>query len=151
VLYFEDMKAGMVHEFAGPRVTREEIIRFAREFDPQLFHLDDEAARRSPYGGLIASGWHTAALVHRLVIEGFVKDCASLGSPGVDELRWLKPVRPGDAIHVRSEITETIPSQSKPDRGVIKMIYTVTNQKGEVVMTMKGAGMIGRRPAAGAP
>ncbi len=148
MLYFEDFKAGMVHELGGRVVTREEIVAFAREFDPQPFHLDEEAARRTPFGGLIASGWHTAAIAQRLVVESFVNKSASLGSPGVDELRWLKPVRPGDELRVRFEVTETIPSRSKPDRGTIKVLYTVSNQKGEVVMTMKGAGLIGRRSSA---
>lgn len=147
MLYFDDFKAGMVQNLGGRKVTREEIVAFAREFDPQPFHLDDEAAQRTPFGGLIASGWHTAALVQRIVVDGFVNASASLGSPGVDELRWLKPVRPGDELAVRFEVTETTPSRSKPDRGTIKVAYTVTNQKGEVVMTMKAAGMIARRPA----
>ncbi len=147
MLYFEDFKAGTVHELGGRKVTREEIIAFAREFDPQPFHLDEEAGRRTPFGGIIASGWHTAAIVQRLVVDGFVNSSASLGSPGVDELRWLKPVRPGDELKVRFEVTETIPSKSKADRGTIKVSYTVENQKGEVVLTMKAAGLIGRRPS----
>ena len=113
MLYFNDFKAGMVEELGGRKVTREEIVAFAREFDPQPFHLDDEAARRTPFGGLIASGWHTAAIVQRLVVDGFVNASASLGSPGVDELRWLKPVRPGDELAVRFEVTETIPSKKQ--------------------------------------
>lgn len=137
----------MLHELGGRRITREEIVAFARDFDPQPFHLDDEAARRTPFGGLIASGWHTAAIVQRLVVDGFVNKSASLGSPGVDEIRWLKPVRPGDELKVRFEVTETIPSRSKPDRGTIKVSYSVENQKGEVVMTMRAAGLIGKRPA----
>jgi acyl dehydratase len=146
VRYFEDFQAGIVHELGGRRVTRDEIVAFAREFDPQPFHLDEEAARKTPFGGLIASGWHTAAIVQRLVVDGFVNGSASLGSPGVDELRWLKPVRPGDELRVTFEVTEAIPSRSKPDRGTIKVSYSVSNQKGEVVMTMKAAGLIGRRP-----
>jgi acyl dehydratase len=147
VNYFEDFKAGMVHELGGRVVTLDEIVRFAREFDPQPFHLDEAAAKRTPYGGIIASGWHTAAIVQRLVVDAFVNSSASLGSPGVDELRWLKPVRPGDSLRVKSEITDTIPSKTKTDRGTIKVIYTVMNQKDEVVLTMKAAGLIGRRPA----
>ena len=145
--YFEDFKAGMVHELGGRVVTLDEIVRFAREFDPQPFHLDEAAAKRTPFGGIIASGWHTAAIVQRLVVDAFVNTSASLGSPGVDELRWLKPVRPGDTLRVRSEVTEMIPSRTKTDRGTIKVTYTVTNQKDDVVMTMKAAGLIGRRPA----
>ena len=107
-------------------------------------HLDPNAASFTIYGGLIASGWHTASMFMRLLVDGLVKDSASLGSPGIDELRWLKPVRPGDVLSGRSTVVEVVPSRSKPDRGHVKMRYEVTNQKGETVMTMVGRGMFGR-------
>lgn len=146
---FDDFQIGDAFE-AGPYVvSREEIIDFARRFDPQPFHLDDEAGRATHFGGLVASGWHTAAIGHRLMTEHVLNDTVSLGSPGVDELRWLRPVRPGDALTLRIEITELIPSRSKPDRGVAKMRGELRNQHGEVVMSQIGMGMFGRRPAGG--
>jgi acyl dehydratase len=143
--YFEDLVVGSVHEYGGRTISREEIVAFAREFDPQPFHVDEEAAGRSVYGGLIASGWHTVALCMRMLVDGFVNESASLGSPGADEIRWLKPVRPGDTIHVRVECIEATPSRSKPDRGRGRFRYEVRNQHGEVVMTMVGMGLLKRR------
>jgi acyl dehydratase len=135
-LAFEDLKDGEVRRF-GPRVlTREEILAFAREWDPQPFHIDEAAAARSPFGGLIASGWQTAALVMRLVVDGMLADSTSMGSPGLDELKWLKPVRPGDALSVEVTLDEVTPSRSKPDRGSVRVTYRCTNQRGETVMTM---------------
>ncbi|MBJ6764781.1 MaoC family dehydratase [Myxococcaceae bacterium JPH2] len=146
--YFEDFEVGEVSECGPHVVTREEILAFAKQFDPQPFHVDDEAARQSIFGGIIASGWHTAAICHRLVVEGLLGKAASMGSPGVDELRWLKPVRPGDALSVRVELLEAIPSRSKPDRGSFKFRFTVSNQKGEVVMTEIANALFARRPPA---
>jgi acyl dehydratase len=146
VLYFEDFPAGDVRESAPRRLTREEIIAFASQFDPQPFHTDDEAARRSVFGGLLASGWHTTAILMRLMWETFLKDAASLGSPGVDEVRWLKPVRPGDTLRARFTVVEAVPSRSKPDRGVVRSFTEVLNQHGEIVMTVRGLGIFGRRP-----
>ena len=144
--YFEDFEPGQVSE-AGPYVvSREEIIDFARRFDPQPFHLDEEAGRAMHFGGLVASGWHTAALSHKLLVEGMLKDAASLGSPGVDELRWLKPVRPGDALTLRMEVLELLPSRSKPDRGSIRCLFSLRNQHGDTVMSQRGIGMFARRP-----
>jgi len=145
-MFFEDFRPGETTETGSVTVTREEIVAFARQFDPQPFHVDEEAARRSPYGGLIASGWHTASLCMRLIVALLGSDSGSLGSPGVDELRWLKPVRPGDELTVRVEVLETVPSRSKPDRGLIKLRYTMRNQNGEDVMTMIALGMVLRRP-----
>jgi len=113
----------------------------------QPFHLDDEAARTSIYGGLIASGWLTVAVMMRLLWDALLKDAVSLGSPGSDELRWLKPVRPGDTLRARFTIVEAIPSRSKPDRGVLKTFTEMVNQHDEVVLTMRGLGMFGRRPS----
>jgi acyl dehydratase len=144
VLYFEDMEKGRRLSLGSRTLTRDEIVRFAREFDPQHFHLEDDG---SPYGGIIASGWHTCAIVQRLAVDGFVRDIASQGSPGIDSIRWLKPVRPGDRLDVSVEITDAVPSRSRPDRGTITVRYTVTNQRGETVLVFEGAGLIGRRPA----
>jgi acyl dehydratase len=144
--YFEDFQPGEVSE-AGPYVvSREEIIAFAKQFDPQPFHLSDEGGRESIFGGLIASGWHTASICHRLIVEGLLGKTASLGSPGLDELRWLKPVRPGDALSVRTEVVSLTPSRSKPDRGAIKFRFEVRNQHGEVVMSEMANALFARRP-----
>jgi acyl dehydratase len=128
-------------------VTRDEIVAFAREFDPQPFHIDEAAAAHTIYKGLIASGWHTIAIYMRLMWDSYLKDTMSLGSPGVDEVRWLKPVRPGDTLRARFTVLEAAPSRSKPDRGIVRSLSEVFNQHGEVVMTLRGLGMFGRRPA----
>jgi acyl dehydratase len=146
--YFDDFQPGEVHESGPYVVSREEILAFARQFDPQPFHLDEEAGRRSIFGGIIASGWHTASICHRMLVEGMLKDTASMGSPGVDELRWLKPVRPGDALTLRVEVLSTTPSRSKPDRGSLRCRFEVRNQQGEVVMTELATALFGRRPSA---
>ena len=143
--FFEDFRPGDLTDTGSVTVTKEEIIAFARQFDPQPFHIDEEAARRSPFGGLIASGWHTASLCMRLVVALLGPDSGSLGSPGVDELRWLKPVRLGDELSVRAEVLEANPSRSKPDRGLVKFRYTMRNQNGEEVMTMIALGLVLRR------
>lgn len=147
--FFEDFRPGDVTNTGSVTVTREEIVAFARQFDPQPFHVDEDAARRSPFGGLIASGWHTASLCMRLVVALLGPDSGSLGSPGVDELRWLKPVRPGDELSVSAEVLEAIPSRSKPDRGLVKFRYTMRNQNGEEVMTMIALGLVLRRAEGG--
>ncbi len=140
--YFEDYVAGDVHEFGCIEVQEEEIVSFARRFDPQPFHTDLEAAKQSVYHGLIASGWHTASLTMRLLVDHYVSHVASLGSPGVDELRWLKPVRPGDILSIRVLVLETTRSRSKPDQGTVRSFVEVMNQSREIVMTMRGAGMM---------
>ena len=115
--FLEDFHVGDTDDFGGETITKDEIVSFARSFDPQPFHIDEEAARRSPFGGLIASGWHTTALVMRMIVGHFFgEESGSLGSPGMDEIRWLKPVRPGDTLHVRVEVLEVKESRSKPDR-----------------------------------
>lgn len=143
--YFEDFQIGQVHEAGPHKVTREEMLAFAHQYDPQSFHLDDEAGRRTIYGGIIASGWLTAAISHRLLVECVLKDVAGLGSPGVDELRWLRPVRPDDALSLRVEVVELIPSRSKRDRGAIRYRMELRNQQGEVVMTLSAISMFSRR------
>jgi len=145
--YFEDFKPGDVIELGSRTISKERILAFAREFDPQPFHTDEEAATRSIYGGLLASGWHTGSLLMRILYDGLLKDTASLGSPGIDELRWLEPVRPGDTLTARMTIVEAIPSRSKPDRGLIRSLMEMRNQYGRVVLTFRGLSLLGRRPA----
>ena len=148
--YFEDFKVGEVIEGGTRMVTRDEIVAFAREFDPQPFHTDEAAARQTMYGGLIASGWHSGSLMMRLFYDSLFRDSASMGSPGIDELRWLKPVRPGDTLRLRTTVLEVIESRSKPDRGLVRTFCELLNQDGEVVMTLKPVNFVRRRPAAGA-
>ena len=142
--YFDDFQPGEVLELGSYKVPREEIIAFARQFDPQPFHLDDEAGRRI-FGSIIASGWHTASICHRLLVESLLSKSVSLGSPGLDELRWLLPVRPDDVLSARVEVLSLTPSRSKPDRGAIKFRLEVRNQKGEVVMTELATALFSRR------
>jgi len=144
--WFEDFAVGQVYEFGDVAVEAAEVLAFASRFDPQSFHVDAEAARQSPYGGLIASGWHTAALMMRMMVDDFIPRESSLGSPGVDELRWLQPVRPGDRLRVRLEVTAVRGSRSRPDRGVISQRVDVLNQRHEVVMRCLGMGMYRREP-----
>jgi acyl dehydratase len=144
--YYEDFAVGDVIELGSRTIGKEQILAFAREFDPQYFHTDEDAAKRSIYGGLVASGWHTGSLAMRLLYEGFVQHIVSMGSPGVDELHWLKPVRPGDTLSGRYTVLETVPSRSKPDRGIVRGLTELRNQHGEVVLTVKGMSLIGRRP-----
>jgi len=148
--YFEDYVPGSVHEFGSIAVEEAEMINFARRFDPQPFHIDPEAAKQSIFGRLIASGWHTASLAMRLLVDHYISHVASLGSPGVDELRWLKPVRPGDTLSVRITLLEAQRSRSKPDQGFIRGSTEVLNQHGEVVMTMKSGGFVRCRETDGA-
>jgi acyl dehydratase len=134
--YFEDYQPGSVYEFGTISVSQDEIIQFARQFDPQYFHTDPERAASGPFGGLIASGWHTASLMMRLYADHYLSTVASLGSPGVDELRWLRPVRPGDRLSMRATIVEAKRSRSKPDRGMIRTLVEVLNQDGQAVMSV---------------
>src|SRR5271169_4225865 len=143
--YFEDYVEGDVHQFGPITVEQDEVIAFAKRFDPQMMHTDPEAAKHTPFGGLIASGWHTAGLMMRLYVEHYLTHVASLASPGLDELRWLKPVRPGDRLSVRVTVLKATPSKSKPDRGVVTSFIEVFDQADEVVMTLKAVNMIARR------
>jgi acyl dehydratase len=142
---FEDYHPGAVFEYGDVRVTEAEIIEFARRYDPQDMHVDPEAAARGRFGGLVASGWHTAAMTMRLVAENFLPKAASLASPGIDELRWLKPVRPGDVLRIRVTVVEATPSRSRSDRGMVRSLVETLNQDGDVVMTMKPMNIIRRR------
>jgi len=146
--WFEDYEAGEVIEFGEYRVSEEEIIDFAKRYDPQSFHIDPEAAKESAYGGLIASGWHTGSIMMRMLVDGFVSEVASMGSPGLDELRWLAPVRPGDTLRCRIRILETRRSASKPDRGLVRLEQEALNQRDEVVSRWVGWNIYRARPQA---
>lgn len=145
--WWEDFPAGSVREFGAKPVTRDAVIAFAAEFDPQPFHLDDEAAEASLFGRLSASGWHTCAMTMRMICDDHLLDAASLGSPGIDSLRWTKPVYPGDTLSVRLEVLEARPMGSRPEVGLLRQRWQVLNQHRDVVMTMEGWGMIRRRPS----
>ena len=144
--YFEDFPEGLEVDLGQVSLTEDEIVAFARQFDPQPMHTDAVAARASIYGGLIASGWHTAALYMGMFVRGVLLDSASLGSPGVEELRWLAPVRPGDELRGRSTIADARASSTNPRRGTVFTTHEVVNQDGTVVMTMKARGFFARRP-----
>jgi acyl dehydratase len=147
-LYWEDFEVGQVREFGRYDVTREAVIAFAREFDPQPFHLDDEAAGRSLFGRLSASGWHTCAMAMRIMCDGYLSDAASLGSPGVEKLRWERPVHPGDTLHLRMTVLETRPLASRPTVGLVRSHWNLLNQNDVTVLSMEGYGFFGRRSAA---
>jgi acyl dehydratase len=149
--WFEDYQPGLVLEFGSIRVDEAELIEFARRYDPQPFHIDADAAAKGAFGGLIASGWHTGSLMMRLLVEHYLSPVASLGSPGLDELRWLAPVRPGDTLSARVTILETRRSQSKPDRGLVRAQMEVLNQRREVVMSMKALNFTLCRPGSAPP
>ncbi len=140
--YFEDYSAGSVHEFDPVTVEQKEMVAFAKRFDPQPFHIDPVKAKKSIFGGLIASGWYTASVTMRILVDNYVSKVASLGSPGVDTLRWLKPVRPGDSLSIRVTVVETKRSRSKPDRGFVRTSVEVFNQEGVLVMTWKSGGFV---------
>jgi len=132
--WFGDYVPGTTSEFGPVRVDEAEVVDFARRFDPQPFHVDAEAAAASPFGGLIASGWHTCALMMRLLADEYLSPVSSLGSPGVDALRWLRPVRPGDELTLRTTVEDTRPSRSRPDRGVLTTRIEMVDQDGHVVL-----------------
>ena len=145
--WFEDYPAGAVFTAGEIRVGAAEIVEFARKYDPQAMHTDPAAAAAGPFGGLIASGWQTGALMMRMFADNFLSPASSIASPGLDELRWLKPVRPGDVLSLRVTILEARPSRSKPDQGVLRSLVEVLNQHGETVMSLKPISLIRRRPA----
>lgn len=147
--YFEDFHPGQEIDLGERRVSEEQIVAFAREYDPQPFHVDREAAGASIYGGVIASGWHTCSLMMRMVVDGLMASSSSMGSPGLDGVRWLRPLRAGDTIRVRYLTTQVKASNSKPDRGVVWSKWTATNQHGEEICTIEGMGMFGRRSGGG--
>jgi acyl dehydratase len=139
--YFEDYREGEQFEFGHYDVTEEEIIDFATKYDPQPFHIDKTAAAKTVFGGLIGSGWMTAAIGMKMLVDHFISAKSSMGSPGVDEMRFVKPVRPGDRLSLRVTILSTKKSQSKPDRGVLQFYEEIVNQDREVVLSLKGWGM----------
>ncbi|HEX4329372.1 MAG TPA: MaoC family dehydratase [Burkholderiales bacterium] len=144
--YWEDLVPGEAVGIGSYTVGADEIITFAKQFDPQPFHVDPEAAKGSIFGGLIASGWHTCGIAMRLMCDAYLNETASLGSPGLEEIRWLKPVRPGDTLRGTRTIEESRPT-SKPDRGLVLTRWDMYNQKDEHVLMMRGYGLFGRRPA----
>lgn len=146
--YWEDFPVGNVREFGAMPVTREATLAFAAQFDPQPFHLDDAAAEASLFGKLSASGWHTCAMAMRMMCDDYLLESSSLGSPGIDNLRWTKPVFPGDTLSVRLTVLETRPMASRPKVGLVSSKWEVLNQNRDVVLTMQGWGMFGRREAA---
>jgi acyl dehydratase len=146
--YLEDFAPGQVYRTAALRVTPEDIKRFAGEFDPQPFHLDDAAAAKSFFGGLAASGWHTAALTMKLLVTGELQPAGGIIGAGFEEFRWPRPVRPGDELHVESEILEVRPSKSRPTQGLIKVRTTTLNQDGEPVQVFVGSLVVPRRAPA---
>lgn len=143
--YFEDYVVGVKQEVGSVTISEAEIIEFANKYDPQDFHTDPEKAAKGPFGGLIASGWHTIAVVMRLLVDRYLDNASSLGSPGIDELRWLAPVRPADVLTVQAEVFDARRSNSKPDRGLIHTHVEVRNQDGVMVMTMKAINLVIRR------
>ncbi len=146
--YWEDFPVGNLREFGAMHVSREAILAFARQFDPQPFHLDDVAAEASLFGQLSASGWHTCAMSMRMMCDEYLLESSSLGSPGIDSLRWVKPVLAGDTLSVRMTVLEARPMKSRPAVGLILSKWEVLNQERELVLTMQGWGMFGRRTPA---
>ena len=145
--YWEDYTVGTKYPLGSTSFTEGEIVAFATQFDPQGFHVDRETAKESLFGGIIASGWHVASKLMRLFVDNYIDKRTALGSPGLDELRWLQPVRPGDTLTAWVECAAKIPSRSKPQLGIIHEHWSATNQKGELVMTAKGINMVRRKPA----
>lgn len=143
--YFEDFSTDWTAEYGPRRITREEIIGFAAQYDPQPMHLDEEAARHTMLGGLGASGWHSCCIMMKMIADGLLLDTASMGAPGIEEVKWLKPVRPDDSLTVRGSVLWTRASQSRPDRGFVNFLWEVSNARGERVMTLVCPQMILRR------
>ncbi|HUD87361.1 MAG TPA: MaoC family dehydratase [Xanthobacteraceae bacterium] len=147
--YLEDYAVGQTYSSGRVRVEKDQIVAFAKQFDPQPYHLDDDAALKSPFKGLAASGWHTAAMTMRLMVDGEFQPAGGILGVGFDQLSWPRPVRPGDELHVKSEVLEVRPSKSRPDRGMIRVQNTTLNQNGEVVQMFTGNLLVPRRsPAA---
>jgi acyl dehydratase len=147
MMWWEDFEVGERAEMGRHTFIEEEILEFGRRYDPQPFHADPAAAQQTFFGGLVASGWHTCAIGMRLMVESYLKRSNSLGSPGVDSVRWLKPVRPGDTLSYSRLVLETRASATRPGVGLVKQRWEAVNQAGELVLTMEGWGMFGRKPA----
>ncbi|WP_417458152.1 MaoC family dehydratase [Kordiimonas sp.] len=145
-IFYEDLVVGQKEAFGAYEVTKEEVIDFASKYDPQPFHLDEDFAKQSVFGALCASGWHTSAMMMRMMVDHMMETgFAGLGSPGIDGIEWKKPVFPGDVLSLESEVTDKRESQSRPNLGLAKSTYHVKNQKGEVVMIMRGNVMVAKR------
>ena len=149
--YFEDFQTGQVFEYGAYRVTRDEVIAFANEFDPQPQHRDEESAAKTMLGKLCASGWHTTAMTMRMHCDGFLADTSGLGAPGIEECRWVKPVLPGDVLRVRATIGKTRASMSRPEMGLVEVTFEVMNDRGELVMSQRCFNLFGRRGFEAAP
>ncbi len=149
--YFEDFQVGDVIDLGSTSASAEEIIAFAKQYDPQPFHIDPELAKQSAFGTLVASGWHSSALFMRLLVDGLLNDTISMGSPGVDEVRWRKPVHPDEILRGSLTIIESTASKSRPNMGIIRSSCELTNSEGEVVMSLKGLHFFGRRPSQSLP
>ena len=145
-IYWEDLQVGQVRQLGQIKPTREDIIAFAKQFDPQPFHLDDEAAKASVFGALCASGWHTCALAMRLMVTEFLCHTSSMGSPGLENIKWLKPVFPDDELRLQTSVLETKPMAKRPDIGMTRNLWEMFNQHGDKVLHMEGWGMFRRRP-----
>jgi|SRR5579862_2490325 len=149
--YFEDFPPGEAVELGSRVLTEADIIAFAQEYDPQIFHTDPLAARQSRFGGLVASGWHSCCVFMRLFVDGLMRESSALAGLGFDDIRWLQAVRPGDRLSARATVLEAAPSRSKRDRGFVKHACELSNQHGEPVMTMQALALFARRPATAAP
>ncbi|MCI3204763.1 MULTISPECIES: MaoC family dehydratase [Pandoraea] len=145
--YFEDFAVGDTFDLGEYTFTADEIVHFARQFDPQPFHIDEAAGRESHFGGLVASGWHTCSIMMRMNVDKLLSRSSSMGSPGVEQIEWLKPVRPGDTVTVTSSTLEVRASKSRPDRGIVRQLWTATNQHGEEVCRFRGTGLYRKRGA----
>jgi acyl dehydratase len=148
--YFEDFAIGEVIECGSRTVSAEEIRSFAEQFDPQPFHLDEAAARRGMFGGIVASGWHSVCICMRLAVDAVFNHSSNMGSPGVDKVRFLRPLFPGDTVAARLQVVDSAPSRSKPDRGRLTFRFELTNQKGDTIMDFEGMTILGRRPSSAA-
>ena len=146
-IFFEDMRPGIRVELGDAELSADEIIEFARRYDPQSFHLSEEGGRASQYGGLIASGWQVCGMVMRLMVDNWLKDVAAQGSPGVEHLSWMRPVRPGDRLSAMMEIQEVVPSRSRTDRGRVRVLLAVNDKQARPVMTFTAWLLIMRRPS----
>jgi len=147
VRYFEDFRPGEVFELGTYAVTQDAIIAFAKEFDPQYFHTDPAAAARSVFGGIVASGWHSCGIYMRLLVEGLLRNTSVMASPGVEDIRWPIPIRPGDILTGRLTILEVAPSRSRADRGSVKHLGELTNQQQQLAMSLRVTNIMGRRPS----
>jgi len=143
--FFEDFAPGWTYESEARTLSAEQIVAFARQWDPQRYHVDEDAARASPFGGLIASGWQTGCLAMRLMCDGYLTDSSCVASPGFEELRWVKPVRPGDSLRLRAEVLEARPSSTRPDRGIVRWRWEMLNQHDDVVLSILGTQFFLRR------